>query len=321
MSAKNFACVCGGGIGNLGVPSCVERPGLAQKDIFVNTFANDGTRNSIKSSDLVNGKLTSSFILARLTDPDPSKRWYITPDEMEVVDPSRTDRTVQEGETGTQKVLRNGVKTYSYQLWEVPDSWAANMNRGLCNEVSVYKVDEAASLSGEVSDDGLEFYPLRIQRGSLNAEPFDAKSAEDAYTMITYQLSRLVNEGAYLTLSASNIEENILEAESLIDIDLTQNQDNSNTPTEVYVDAFNCIYGSFGDPLALRGAVDTADWTVSNNGAPVTVSSVEEYESGKYRITIDSSPSATLSISFVKVKSSISEIGYIAESLTVQTPA
>ena len=47
MAVKNFACECGGGIGNIGLPGCVKKAGLVVKDYFFNTYANDGSRNTV----------------------------------------------------------------------------------------------------------------------------------------------------------------------------------------------------------------------------------------------------------------------------------
>lgn len=324
MAVKNFACECGGGIGNIGLPSCVKRAGLIKKDIFFNTYAADGTRNSIKATDFVDGVLPMAYLLERFTDPDPTKRWYITPDEYEEAAPTRTDRTTQESNTGTQKTLRKGQLNRVFELWEVPHSWADKLNKGTCNEVSVLSIDEAGNLVGEVAPDGSEFYGLMIQKGTLFAEPFEATADKDAYTMVTYQISRLSNEGMYLTIGSSETEGDIKTARSLIEVDLTQNPDNANTNTEIFVDAFNCTLGTFGNFHALQGATDTADWKVytspGTQGVELNITAVEEYEKGKYKITVDADPATTVYVSFAKVKQSLSDFGYVADQVTITKP-
>lgn len=334
MSVKNFACSCGGGLGNIGLPSCVKRPGLIKKDIFFNTYATDGTRNSIKITDFVDGVLPASFLLAKLTDPDPSKRWYITPDEYEEADPTRTDKTTQESATGTIKILRKGQRNRSFQLWEVPDSWASQLNRATCSEVSVHSIDEAGCLIGEVNEDGTEFFGLPINKNTLYAEPFEATPTVDAYTMVTYQISRLSEEGSYLTISKDQLEDDLRQARSLIGVDLTQNFTdpvppatepvNPNTNTEIFINAFNCTLGTFGDYHALQAATDVSDWKVFTSpgtaGTEINVVAVEEYEKGKYKLTLDADVATKVYVSFVKVKQSIADFGYVADQVTITKP-
>lgn len=323
MSVKNFACLCGGGLGNLGVPACVTRGGLIVKDIFMNTYAEDGTRNAILATDFVNGVLPAAYLLGKFTDPDPSKRWYITPDTYEEADPTRTDRTTQESATGTIKTLRNGQLNRSFQLWEVPHSWAAKLNKSTCNEVSVISVDEKGQLIGEVNQDGSEFYGLLVQKGTLNAEAFEASPTVDAYTSITYQISRESQEGLFLTIGAEQTESDMKTAKSLIEVDLTQG-DGTNTNTEIFIDAFNGTYGTFNDEFALQGATDTADWKVYTTpgtaGVEITVTAVEETEKGKYKLTLAVDASTTVYVSFVKVKTDLSAIGYVADQVTITKP-
>ena len=323
MSVKNFACLCGGGLGNLGVPACVTRGGLIKKDIFMNTFATDGTRNAILATDFVDGVLPSSYLLGKFTEADPSKRWYITPDTYEEADPTRTDRTTQESATGTIKILRNGQLNRAFELWEVPHSWAAKLNKSTCNEVSVLSVDEKGQLIGEVSQDGTEFYGLLVQKDSLRAEAFEAGPAKDAYTSINYQISRDSEEGLFLTIGADQTQDNMLTAKSLIEVDLTQGT-GTNTNTEIYIDAFNGTYGTFQNEMALQGFTDPTDWKVftsaGTEGVEITISAVEEVETGKYKLTLAVDAATTVYVSFVKVKTDISSIGYVADQVTITKP-
>ena len=61
MALLSFSCVCGGGVGNLAIPSCVKNRSLLERDYFVNAYAADGTRNAIPFGSLVNGKLTAAL--------------------------------------------------------------------------------------------------------------------------------------------------------------------------------------------------------------------------------------------------------------------
>jgi len=323
MSVKNFACLCGGGLGNIGVPSCVKQADLIVKDIFMNTYANDGTRNSIPITAFdANGVLPSSFLLEKFTEADPSKRWYVTPNRYEEADPTRTDDATQESATGTIKTLREGQLNRSFQLWEVPFSWSAKLNKSTCNEVSVLSIDQEGNLIGEVSRDGSEFYGLIIQKGTLKARSFE-KGSNVAYTAVSYQISKDSIEGCFLTIGPDQIEDNLLTSKSLIEVDLTQG-DGTNTNTEIFIDAYNGTYGTFSDPFALQGATDTADWKVftsaGTGGVEIVITAVEEIEKGKYKITLTADAETSVFVSFVKVKSTISEQGYVADQVNITKP-
>ena len=323
MAVKNFACLCGEGLGNLGLPGCVKRAGLITKDYFFNTYANDGTRNGILFTDFVDGVLPEAFLLGKLTEVDPSKRWYVTPGEYEEADGSRTDRQTQESATGTTKILRSGQINRSFQLWDVPHNWSAKLNKATCNDVSVISVDESGALVGEVSSDGSAFYGLLIQKGTLYAESFEAKPGEDSYTLVTYQISRLSNEGLYLTIDSSQLGFDARLAKSLIEVDLTQGV-GPNTNTEIFVDAFNCTIGTFGNFYPLQGATAIGDWkvftTAGTGGTEIVITAVEELDPGKYKITLTADAATTVYLSFVKVKTSISDFGYVADQVAINKP-
>ena len=320
MSLLSFSCVCGAGVGNLGIPSCVKNASLLNRDIFVNAFAADGTRNSIKDSDLTDGKLTAAKLLEFFNHPDPTKRWYPTPDKYEEVANARTDRQTQESSTGTVKILRNGVKTRQAELWDVPESWSANINKASCVQMATFAVGEGGELSGEVSADGSEFFPLLIEKGTLNAEPFDANPDKDAYTVVTYQLSRNINEGAYITLSADDIEADLLSARALIEVSIDQGP-TANTATLIYVTAKNCSYGTYGDFESLEGAVTPANWSVTDSlGATIAISAIQEI-GDEYEITIASTPTTDVLVSYLTGRTSITDFGYIGGPGAVTTGA
>ena len=240
---------------------------------------------------------------------------------MEEVAYARTDKQTQESSTGTIKTLRFGVKTRASELWDVPESWGANINKGNCVQVSVFPVGEGSELSGESSKDGSEMYPLLIEKGTLSAEPFDANPDKDAYTAISYQLSRNINEGAYITLSGSDVEADIVNARSNIGIAIAQDAATPNTATNIFVTAKNCSYGSFGNVESLEGATTVGDWTVTDaDDVVIVISAVAETATG-YDITIASTPTAPVNVSYITGRTSPTDFGWAAEPVTITTGA
>ena len=81
---------CGCSIANLGYGSCGEVFDVTRKLIFVRTYDNDGVRNKISTSDLVDGVLPEAFITAKLI-ATPDKRWYPIGDFNAVVEATGED--------------------------------------------------------------------------------------------------------------------------------------------------------------------------------------------------------------------------------------
>lgn len=321
MATTNFNCECEGGIGNLGVPSCFKNPALGHKDIFVQTYKSDGTRNSIPKSALVNGVIPASTLNSYLT-AEQTQRWYITPGKLEEIESNRTDRTTQEGQTGTMKILRSGQLTRSYELWDVPYNWSASLNKAGCNEISVFRVDESGALSGQVSEDGAFLYPLPIQKGSLNAESFEPTASKDGYTSVTYQISRSFIEGLLITLPASALGADLRNAFSLIEVDLTQGT-TTNTNTIIYVDAKSVRGGDFVSPYPFKGATGTADWEVKVNNTAETaivITAVEEIADGEYKITLTADVATSVNVYMVKQRTNVSDLGFVADRVTLTKP-
>ena len=208
-------------------------------------------------------------------------------------------------------------------MWEVPHNWASKLNKATCNEVSVFSIDESGAMIGEVNTDGSEFYGLTIQKGTLFAEAFEAKPNEDAFTLVTYQISRDAQEGCFLTIDSSEIEADMKVARSLIEVDLTQGT-GPNTNTDIFINAFNQTLGTFNNFYALQGATDTADWKVytsaGTSGTEITVTGVEEVSKGRYKISLAPDAATTVFVSFAKVKTTLNGLGFVADQLQVTKP-
>lgn len=315
---SNFACKCGDGFGNLGLPKCAVGENPIFKDIFVPTFAADGTKNKILSTDLVDGKLPESFVLGKLNASNPADRWYPTPVDYEELNPSRTDRIQQTTARGTIYDIWKGVSVFEARLIDVPFSFASEIEKGKCIEMSVYHVSSTGELMGEVSDDGTEFFPRRIQKNSLTADSYPATDTEKAYTLIRYQLDRLANEGNFLTLSGSEVD--LRELEGLIPVTLSQGS-TPNTTTLLYIDA-RIKYGSFNNQEFV-GKSDVGDWNAVNadTDAVLTLSGVTESPEGTYELTL-SAPlvGGSVKVNYVETRTSVEDKGYASNTLIVTTP-
>ena len=321
------SCFCGGGLSNLALFSCANNPKVTKKSIFVPKYGSDGSLNGIPSEKQdptawENGKLKESYILGKLDAPDGRDRWYLTPDLYEEVTSTRTDRIQETAASGTTRTLANGVPQFEARLWDAPQAWSANLNSASCQEMTVYSMDAEGSLVGESSTDKTFYYGLPIEKNTLNAEFFPATDTTGAYTVVTYQIEKTVDEGRIITLSSQQIEPNLLTARGLIDIVLTEGT--GSTATNLLVLAESDIYGNFNDYEALEGATVTTDWTVLDGTTPVIVSTATEDQTASdynYDLTIPSTPTTDLTVSYLKTRTSVSEFGFISNTITITTPA
>tara|TARA_R110002126_G_scaffold57442_1_gene152195 strand:+ start:6250 stop:7185 length:936 start_codon:yes stop_codon:yes gene_type:complete len=306
-----FNCSCGtGGIGNLGLPSCSDLLQVVARVIILPTYADDGTRNSILSSDFSAGVLPANFINAKLIETDASKRWNITDKLFDEVEISNTDRTTQTTSSGAMYELLQGVVTFSGKLYKRPPAYKGQLNSAKCGENSVYLVDTTGRLMGEVSDDGLTLFPLELQEGSIVAEWFPKSDSSESYVSFDFQLDRIVSSENFLTIPSGNITENLKKAESLIDVALVEGT-GTQSVTTLFVDANYSLYGTFGNKGALEGKVGLTAWDI--DGANPTA--VTEATPGVYELTVANTSPAI--VKYVEVRTSATTKGFESNELTI----
>ena len=317
----NGACFCGGGLKNLGVFSCATNPKVTKKSIFMNRIGSDGSVNSILASAFVNGKLSEAYILSKLDAPLAADRWFLTPDLYEEVTSARTDETTETFASGSSRTLSNGVPTFEAKLIEVPQAWSANLNSGSCADMAVFPMDSEGSLLTIASKDKSEYFPLPIQRNTLNAKFFPATDTTGVYTMVNYQIDKTVDESRAIAISSEQIDVNLLTALGLIDIVLVQG--GTTTATNLFVQAESDIYGNANAYEKLLGATVSTDWTVLDGVTPVTVTSATEDQTAadyNYDLLIPTTAATALTVSYLKTRTSVSEFGFIASAITITTP-
>lgn len=312
-----MGCVCFGGSGRLGVPNCLQRLTVKRRVIITPLYQSNGLRTSIPLSafDPVTGILPDSFIQGKL---DGSEGWEITPDTFEEVTPGVTEDGVQTSTAGTVRILRSGVKIDDVQLWEVPTSFSELIKSKRCQQNGIFIIDDEGKLGCEVSDDGLSVYPFAVQKNTLNAVDMDQGEGEGQFTRMTWQLDRIVNLANWFVIGADKIETNLLTATSLIESTLTAGP-TATTDTDVYV-----TLTTF-DHTGVVGQDQITDWSVLDGAlATVVISAVEEVnpelKTGEYKLTITSTPAETLTVDYVKVRTSSVAILHDAKAIQISTP-
>jgi len=322
-----FNCTCGtGGIGNLGLPPCNDLLQVVARLVIVPTYDDDGAKNSIKSTDFVDGKLPDGYINSKLIEADASKRWYVTDKFFDEVEISNTDRTTQTTSSGAMYELLQGVVTFTGKLFKRPPSYKGQLNSAKCGENSVFFVDTTGRLMGEVSTDGTELFPLEMQEGSIIAEYFPKSDSSESYVSFDFQLDRVVSSENFLTIPAANIEENLKKSESLIDITIAEPTPQESSTASVVFTANYALFGTFGNMGTLEGkvGVDGSDanwWTVTVNGSTGSIASVTE-DDGKYTITPTApfTSTDTVVVKYEENRTKSTAKGFESNSLTITIP-
>ena len=339
------ACFCGSGMGSLGLPNCVGTEGVHRRDIFVPLYDSTGARNSIKASELTNGKLTEATIIKKLDgidslgNYDSSIQWQITPYTYKNGAPARTDDTSETAADGSIRILSRGVRTYSNELWDVPPTWAGQFNSGNCQEFGVYRIDETGKLGGELSDDKTELYPRAIEINSAIANENEAVDGSSGQKIVlTYQLSKNAVEKNFFTISATDILANLLTVRSQVEGTLAYaSASEVSLKTDLVIDAKSYLYGSFDsftDVVGLDADATDADgntvtphgasgyWQITNTstGAAIVTTAVSESATvdGRYTIKLDSDENGNgLTVSCRKPRNKGSEVVYYFDNIDV----
>ena len=312
-------CKCGDGQENLGVLGCPRLLSSVKKHIRVPLFDSQGNRNSILLTDFVNDQLTDAYVLGKLNESDPTKRWYLTPKTYENVEPSRTDSTFEDFSSGAKVKVDTGVKEFLGIIPQVDGQVAGKMNKGACSAFGHYEVDTASSWKGEMSIDGSELFPIQVSQGSFEAVEIDPVEGSSVQRIsVTFQYAKTVNESQLRIINAENIDVDVLKINGALDGDLV----GAGTPSATSFDATFSIecFGYFGEVIGIEGQTEPSDWEITdtglNNIVPILIAEVD----GLYSFTIPSTPSETLSVKFVGVPDSALDQVYESNTLIVTTP-
>ncbi len=319
-------CECDSSHKNMGVKNCPIVVKTKKKDFFVPITASDGTRNSIKESDFVDGILPDSFITDKLNEADPSKRWYPTPDKYEQVTPGRTDDITEELNSGRVIRLEGGVRNFEGDIMEQDSTLATKILSFGCGEFGTYEVFADGALRGERSNDGTEdvLYPLMIESGSLQS--YDVETVEGSAAQrikVIYQFSRFVNEANFMVILGSNIGTDLLKVNGLLDgtINVLDTPAITNATVSANV-TYNC-YGSFGVDSYIQGLDVVADWELLDGVTPIVIASVDDLNSDGSQLdfTYTSTPTTDLTLNYIGTPTTAVMQGFDIPSVTFTTPA
>lgn len=270
-------CNCSLTLSNTGVPGKQSLSSVTKKLIFVKLFADDGTRNSIASTDT----LDAAYFTGKVNEADASKRWYPTPEIKNVTD-ERADPTTETFTDNTTAITIEGARTFLGVMLSMGPVFLSKLGAIACNKVGVYYIDNCGKISGSLSADGTKLYPVAIAEGSFDARLVKTSDAAIAKVQVGFTVSS-IEKDASLRLAEPESDVNLLQLDGLLDV----NAAISGESTTGFVAALTLDYGAFGDPIKAKGWV-LADFALYNETAAssIVITSVTESPDGTYTFVI-----------------------------------
>lgn len=273
----SLGCNCDMGLSNTGSPSCLPIQSVTSTLIMVPLKSNAGVENAIDLSSAVPN--WSSLV----NQADESLRYFPLP-QFENVELPKADSQFEEANSGRKVFLRQGVRSFSGELWADDSSptLLSKLQNNRCVEFGVYIVDVNGNLVGSKVGDKL--LPIAVDNPSFDPKFMFATDSTCSKIMIAFDFDRLFDEGTMYMITPEEAGINFNDLEGLIDVnfaDLTQVAN-----TSITFDA-EFDYGTAYNPIKLKGLV-TGDFACFDNTAQssLTISANENVPlEGNYTLT------------------------------------
>ena len=182
-------CDCESTFSNTGTTGCQALLGVAKKIILVPYANGSNVRNGIDLSSIPN----AAGITALINAASPLERYYPLP-EMENVTNERGDSVTEESPAGTIVKVRNGVKTFTCEMWQLGSVFAGKIESFGCSRVAAYLVDSDDKLAGDKSVAGY-LYPIELKNATWDVKTVDATDTTVPKVTLTFQWADSVNDG------------------------------------------------------------------------------------------------------------------------------
>jgi len=264
------------GLSNTGLPSCLPIQSVTSSLIMVPLKSDTGVLNGIDLS-------ASVPVWTDLTnEQDDSKRWFPLP-SFENVELPKADSLFEEANSGRKAFLRQGVRSFSGELWADDSSptLLSKLQNNRCVDFGIFMVDVAGNLIGSKKDGYL--YPIPVDNPSFDPKLMFATDSTCSKIMIGFDWERTFDEGTLYMITPEESGINMNDLTGLMDVnfnDLTQVAN-----TSITFDA-ELDYGTAYTPISVKGLV-TADWKVADaSGVSLAVTSFENIPlEGNYTLT------------------------------------
>jgi len=262
-------CLCGSGMNNTGLPSCIKLFKKTTGMFIVPLFANDGIRNYYD--------LTSpADIAGRVLSSDPSFRWYPIQELKDVELPTAESR-FETAKDGSKFKLADGIRSFKATAFEQGSVLAGKLQGASCGKFGVFLFDIDGNMRG--IKDGTKLYPVEI--GGWDAIFNDATDDSVSKIMISFDFDILLKVSKFWIVSKTDMTTNPNDLSGVLDANLTVS---TITTTSVIITA-KTDYGSGQDSTSFIEGQLISDFRLSNAGATVPLLTVSETSPGVYTLT------------------------------------
>ena len=274
--------ICNTASRNTGLPSSAKPFGVPNMFIVMNLIADDGTVNKILSTDT----LDPAYLLARLNDPDPSKRWYIISGVEQWDGAPRADTPFEEFFSGNKSKLSAGVKSATCKIPQTVSGYFGQLKKlGECDKIGMFHVDSCENLRGNGRITS-ELLPMRIAKNTWDAIlewAVDASNAQN--TMLNFDFDKLERDEDLAHIPKESITADLTTAEGLRDVAFIDNVLTASDDTLIV--RMKEIYGNPFDNSGVKG-IALVDLSMTVNLLAAVIFSVTEDadEPGLYSIVL-----------------------------------
>ena len=274
-----MSCECGlAGIGNSGYSSnlTIKKPvGL----IFLKKYANDGTRNGI---DVNSVTFDQAYLDGQYNQTDWSKRWF---PYMGLKGSAITvaDSTFDEAADGTKYFVKDGVISFTGDLYKAPNQLLCKLASMRCHDVVAYIVDECGSLFGGSFDkeNGM-LYGISLESQTINAFFNFATDSTVEKISLSFDFKTDAKICAIAGIPNTSITGDLLGSRGLVSV-------NASVVNALETGATVSYTGEYGNVLDCSAALgmDISNFTlteISPTPGVVAITSVNESADGVYDV-------------------------------------
>lgn len=258
-------CNCNAGLNNTGNSNCPNIQDVAYHLILMAYQANDGTINSISTSDFVAGELPASFVTGKLNESDASKRWFPIR-EVRNVEDVRGDSTFETLNDGTNLFVQQGVRQFTAIIVKSSAQYLKKIENVRCVNVAAFIVDKSGNLIGDDSVAG-ELRPILIDNETWDPRMVWATDTTVQKVNLTFSWDITVQDSDVNMIKSSQMLYKMLDVRGLLDVD---GQNVANVSTTGFDIELISDFGAFNDPEKVTG-LTVADMELYNETTLSTV--------------------------------------------------